>query len=798
LDDSNPFVYPGAPEIPNNGLDEDCDGQDLILQETGLYMLRSFPEALKVGQNKEVMFIVRIPSIFTEPNNIPSYITLEEVDASGSTVLQELGNMLDDGTDSDIKGSDGTYTGSFMIDGQLQEDRYLRARAQALSMTEPVYSNTYRFSITPSPVEIQPSDTNKIIYDTENQIEIFSNEIIVKISQAASSETIQQIAQSVNGTVIGAIYGLGIYQIQITSVDEAANLHSKVQALYSYPEVINSNANYVIEPFAISINDPNYLPNQKAYLDHIRVPQAWNVARGGKTIAVIDDGVIISHNEFQGRVYGAWDIDDVNKSSHDPSPDPNDSHGTWVAGTIAAIQNNNQGLAGISWNSNIIAVKVASNHNLNSLACAKGVYVASFFADILNCSWGSYGQSSTIEEAITYAINLGECLVVAAAGNNYCYEKTYPASQNGVFAVGATEQTTDTVAIWSPDPNDPNETTYCPTDVNNHYFFKGSNVGSYIEIAAPGTNIFSTDAKGVDSYNTISGTSFAAPIVSAASSLVWSQHPEWSWFKVKEHIEKTAKPLGNLFNPGGAFEGAGRIDVFEAVFNGGFETGDFTCWQPQYCSAFYSTPHFAEIIEAVKDQHPNGNPLTDPNFIPPSDPDRIVNKYMLYVSTGLNPEDGWFNWIMLPFEIQPDLDSLKINLKINYITEEFPEFWGYFEHSRMDYFEVYIALPDGTKYHIYDLYDMLDENIELIQYDGIQFGQEESHYVDGWFMGTEDGKVGVSGWIPVSKTIDLSSLSSTQMKLVVEIQDGSTPNHHPAVYDTNIDSMLLIDCIELE
>jgi hypothetical protein len=127
--------------------------------------------------------------------------------------------------------------------------------------------------------------------------------------------------------------------------------------------------------------------------------------------------------------------------------------------------------------------------------------------------------------------------VVAAAGNYGASgnQTQYPAALPGVVAVGA-------------------------VDANGkHASF--SNTGSYVQLSAPGVNIFSTYLDG--KYAQLSGTSMAAPHVSGLAGLIWAQHPEYSAVQVVAAMESTASDLGSAGRD--STYGYGLIDAYPAA-----------------------------------------------------------------------------------------------------------------------------------------------------------------------------------------------------------------------------------------
>ena len=301
----------------------------------------------------------------------------------------------------------------------------------------------------------------------------------------------------------------------------------------------------------IKIIEPNYTrhilvePNDYYYdeqwhFDSINAQSAWNKETGEEevVIAVVDSGVDLDHVDLIDNIWINSDeiagnnidddhngyIDDVNgwdfiNNNHDPNPEPdgmdNDgsdgadsgvTHGTHVAGIIAASTNNSEGIAGICWHCQIMPIQVMDDEGTGSVNdIYHGImYAVNNGAKVINLSFGSYDYSATEERAIQAAIDAG-IAVIAAVGNdakNLNKNPMYPACDAGVTGVGSINS------------------------AGNHSSF--SNYGlDCVDIYAPGENILSTlfydPAYSFASfYGYMSGTSMATPIVSGIAGLLKS------------------------------------------------------------------------------------------------------------------------------------------------------------------------------------------------------------------------------------------------------------------------------------
>ncbi|MBK9094036.1 MAG: S8 family serine peptidase [Anaerolineae bacterium] len=242
-----------------------------------------------------------------------------------------------------------------------------------------------------------------------------------------------------------------------------------------------------------------------------------------------------SHPEFSGRLLPGYDF--VNEDS-DPSDDS--GHGTHAAGVIAAAMNNGQGTTGLAPGALIMPVKVLNASNLADWAdvAAGIVFAADQGADIINLSLGGYAGSQLLLDAVRYAAGHGVTLV-AAAGNLGLELPYYPAAYDETIAVMATTRSDERFIL--------------------------SNYGGFVDIGAPGVEIWSTlwSAGTPGGYGFASGTSASTPHVSGLAGLLLAQRPDLQPAAVRAIIEQTAVDLGA---PGrDPFFGAGRINASAAM-----------------------------------------------------------------------------------------------------------------------------------------------------------------------------------------------------------------------------------------
>ena len=271
----------------------------------------------------------------------------------------------------------------------------------------------------------------------------------------------------------------------------------------------------------------------------IEADWAWNATFGDPSIlvAVIDSGLDYNHPDLAVN-YVPLGYDWVNNDS-DPMDDY--GHGTRVTGVVGAQINNGVGIAGLA-QVKVMAEKVLDKQGEGYVdQLAEGIYHATNMgAKIITMSLSTEYNGPLLYDAVRYAYDAG-VLLIAAAGNQASNARRYPAAYDEVIAVTATD----------------------PDDVASDF----SNFGDWVELAAPGRNIFTTTPWYITPYgyyDYASGTSLACPHVSGLTALLWSYFPNATRDWVRARLRETADDLGS---PGfDIYYGYGRINARKAIY----------------------------------------------------------------------------------------------------------------------------------------------------------------------------------------------------------------------------------------
>ena len=338
----------------------------------------------------------------------------------------------------------------------------------------------------------------------------------------------------------------------------------------SFGQVLQVQPNHIRTSFGLP-TDPLY--PQQWDLRQSGFEVAWSIEAGSATglIAVLDTGIRFDHPDFNGRlsagydfVGDVWNAGDGNGIDSDPT-DPFVSmgtHGSHVAGTLAAATNNGIGVAGGTSSGRVMPIRVLGILGGTDFDIVQGVLYAARLpnasgmlppirAEVINLSLGGPSYSPILHQAVKDAVAAG-VIVVVAAGNSNSTVPMYPAGFPEVITVSATDL----------------------ADQRTYY----SSYGPHVDLAAPGGDRYADlNADGypdgilstvVDpaygaAYAQKTGTSMSAPHVAALAFLIRSLDPTLSPLEVEAYMEAGALDLG----PPGFDEeyGFGRIDAGRSV-----------------------------------------------------------------------------------------------------------------------------------------------------------------------------------------------------------------------------------------
>ena len=446
-------------------------------------------------------------------------------------------------------------------------------RWQSLSSNSPKITKT-----TPKPITVKRS-----VAEGEP-------EVLVKFRPTVNWTDIKKLATKNNDNVedeIEAVKGLvSIDDLDNADAETVAKQYAAMTDLVVYAEpnfkiqlddptkTITSKDLLQREPIEARPNDPKFAEQwalnnlgqdggkERADIDALK---AWLKTRGSSEIvvAVLDSGVDYTHPDLVANIWfrpdnvpqykddeiGTFnDFRGFNAAENFSDPMDDNGHGTHCAGIIGAEGDNDEGIAGVNWNVEIMPLKFMGRGGFGTTKDA--IEAINYAIDrkrngvnvrVINASWGSTMYSKALEDAIRAAGEEG-ILFVAAAGNattNNDKRPHYPSNYNlpNVISVAAT------------DKND-NLTSF-------------SNFGlKTVHIAAPGKDIMSTWLN--DDYREASGTSMAAPQVAGVAALILASEPKLSVEKLRERILKSVDKIDSL---NGKVENGGRINAAKALGN---------------------------------------------------------------------------------------------------------------------------------------------------------------------------------------------------------------------------------------
>lgn len=335
--------------------------------------------------------------------------------------------------------------------------------------------------------------------------------------------------------------------------------------------------------------------------DKVQAERAWDMTTGNSdvVVAIIDSGFALDHEDLIGRWHtntaeqGTTSLSDLcwtgtpaDKASNDCDDDGNGfiddwrgydfyhddndvyagttntsgeavDHGTMVAGTIGASANNSLGSAGMDWSAQMMPLQIFSDDGeaYTSHVVEAIEYAVDNGADIINLSLGTNAPDAALLAAVQYA-KVNDVLVVAASGNcvgsieAFCTalpdegRMLYPANFSEALSVGATTST-DTRASFS-------------------------SYGAELDMAAPGVATgpvpWYVSDEPTTAYATASGTSFAAPMVSATAALALAENPALTRDELFAALTESTQKVAAMGSAYATDElGQGRLNAYRAL-----------------------------------------------------------------------------------------------------------------------------------------------------------------------------------------------------------------------------------------
>ena len=477
-------------------------------------------------------------------------------------------------------------------------------------------------------------------HDSAGRPNYVPGQIIVRFRSGVSHHRQDQVMEGLGGHLLRTLDAhRGEYLVALPgglSVPAAAEQFAKLQEVdFTEPNIlhyINDVPNDAL--YASFDNRPTDL--QRWYFDgigsdhNLNAEAAWGITKGSHTtvIAIIDTGVALQHPDLAANVWtnpgeipgngldddGDGFVDDVHgwdfyNDDNDPKPDLGDGisgdrnvfHGTFVAGCAAAVSDNGQGIAGASWYSRIMPLKVFTNTGgAPSAAITDAIYYAiDHGANVINMSFGSSLPSKAIYSAIEEASTKG-VILVAAAGNGNAKTRSYPASFRGVIAVGGS--------------GSGSASSGSPAAMRERARFSQFGTKA-VDVVAPAVDIVSTAVLSMNDemagygkagdfdYFYGNGTSFASPLVAGEAALLLSRVHELgldgciSADAIERIILTATTDVGDdpTDDPdGGAhWAGHGRVDFFAAVQ----QVGPQLVTAPKAPARMYATAADPGVVE---------------------------------------------------------------------------------------------------------------------------------------------------------------------------------------------------------
>ena len=395
----------------------------------------------------------------------------------------------------------------------------------------------------PPPVQNYGPDPADFTLDEATGVEFVSGIAVVMFERGASDEEKQAVLAASGGEIAGRADMIGKWQLRVPAEGYAALL-ALCERLEAMPGVAAAMPDHVVEavPQALPSADPWTGGTQWADID--RLPEAWAAFNGltanQAQLGMVDTGVNAAHEELAGIVQNITTVNGFTVPAYSYTVSP-DYHGTAMAGMMAARPNNSKGAAGVAWNAVVYAVDylsaaAAGGHTSEQVYYDGILTVVRAGARAVNFSIGILSPGNTGTDNIDahgraaaqnmwQALSYGyDFLIVQSAGN-----RDVESNRNGFFC-SVTAANSGLIAsqaemvlarILVAGSLESSGAAYVQADYSAY--------GGAQQIFAPGSNLYvpgsSANPPGNSAYQTLRGTSMAAPQIAATAGWMLALNP---------------------------------------------------------------------------------------------------------------------------------------------------------------------------------------------------------------------------------------------------------------------------------
>lgn len=416
-----------------------------------------------------------------------------------------------------------------------------------------------------------------LVYEEDADRGYVNNIVILYVQEETSPETVESLADRMNGSIVGHIESLRQYQVEVPPTDKEA-LEALCTQLEAEAFVVDARID------GVSRSELEYQPDDKWgsalffqetwdeakpdgknwHLEAVKVPSAWNLMEQEQDriktvpIGVVDVGIYDNHEDL--RISKTADAVMVEHF-----------HGTHVAGIAGAVADNKKGLTGIAKDSPIYFTGLVkserefTNKKRTSFDVTDSRVESAISACLaancraVNLSVGSYiADDNTAKECAEIYTEMlcrmihvyGKDFIIVQSAGNSAGEARY----NGHFC--PIDETTAEAAIQKLGFQDEMKVQDVlgaklvvgavdqkKTEDGHYQLAYFSNYGDQVDVCAPGVNIYSTESVnflGMSKYGVSDGTSYSAPMITAITGLVWSANHELSAAQVSKILKTTA------------------------------------------------------------------------------------------------------------------------------------------------------------------------------------------------------------------------------------------------------------------